>query len=145
VNRFKTASTPQEERRYQSLLASFPDPSTMSSTLEMTLNGDVRTQDAPYLLAQCMRNRDHGPQAWQFVKDRWETILNAYPNNAIVRMLDGIKSLSHADVAADIEAFFEHHKVPQGELTLQQHLEKLRVNVALRQRETDRLAEALRH
>jgi puromycin-sensitive aminopeptidase len=145
VNRFKTASTPQEERRYQSLLASFPDPSTMASTLEMTLNGDVRTQDAPYLLAQCMRNRDHGPQAWQFVKDRWETILKAYPNNAIVRMLDGIKSLSHADVAADIEAFFEHHKVPQGELTLQQHLEKLRVNVALRQRETDRLAEALRH
>jgi puromycin-sensitive aminopeptidase len=143
VHRSKNAATPQEERRYQSLLASFPGADEMASTLQMTLNGDVRTQDAPYLLAQCMRNRDHGPQAWQFVRDHWETILQAYPNNAIVRMLDGIKSLSHPDIAADIEAFFEHHNVPRGELTLQQHLEKLRVNVALREREAERLAKAL--
>lgn len=117
VDRFKHAGTPQEERRYQSLLAAFPGVEEMAATLEMTLNGEVRTQDAPYLIAQCMRNREQGVQAWRFVADHWDRMLEAYPNNAIVRMLDGIKSLSEPDVAAEIEAFFQSHQVPQGDLT----------------------------
>jgi puromycin-sensitive aminopeptidase len=143
VDRFKHAATPQEERRYQSLLAAFPGVEEIASTLEMTLNGEVRTQDAPYLVAQCMRNREQGMQAWRFVVDHWEQMLDAYPDNAIVRMLDGFKSLSEPDIAAEIEAFFQSHKVPQGELTLQQHLERLRVNTALREREAAPLAAAL--
>ncbi len=144
VNRFKNASTPQEERRYQTLLASFPGETEMAATLAMTLNGEVRTQDAPYLVGQCMRNRNNGVQAWRFVRDSWDAMLESYPDNAIVRMLDGFKTLSYPDTAAEIEAFFEAHKVPQGELTLQQHLEKLRVNVAWREREAEQLAAALR-
>jgi puromycin-sensitive aminopeptidase len=143
VDRFKHAVTPQEERRYQSLLAAFPGVDEMASTLAMTLNGEVRTQDAPYLVAQCMRNRDQGVQAWRFVVDHWERMLDVYPDNAIVRMLDGFKLLSEPDIAAEIEAFFQTHKVPQGELTLQQHLERLRVNTALREREAASLAAVL--
>jgi puromycin-sensitive aminopeptidase len=90
-----------------------------------------------------MRNREQGVQAWRFVVDHWEQMLDAYPDNAIVRMLDGFKSLSEPDIAAEIEAFFQSHKVPQGELTLQQHLERLRVNTALREREAAPLAAAL--
>jgi puromycin-sensitive aminopeptidase len=109
----------------------------------MSLSGEVRTQDAPYLVAHCLRHRHHGAQAWQFVKANWDRMLQAYPDNAIVRMLDGVKALSYPDIAADIEAFFADHTVPQGELTLKQHLERLRVNVALREREAGRLATAL--
>jgi len=145
LSRFKQAATPQEERRYQMLLASFPGEQEVATTLEMALHGDIRTQDAPYLVAQCMRHRDHGVMAWRFVRDHWEEMLRAYPNNAIVRMLDGITALSSADVAAEIEAFFAQHAVPQGALTLQQHLEKLRVNVALHAREAAVFAAALRN
>ncbi|ETX07208.1 MAG: hypothetical protein ETSY2_12535 [Candidatus Entotheonella gemina] len=143
VDRFKHAATPQEERRYQTLLAAFPGVDEMASTLDMTLNGEVRTQDAPYLVAQCMRNREQGVQAWRFVADNWDRMLEAYPDNAIVRMLDGFKALSEPDIAAEIEAFFQSHKVPQGDLTLQQHLERLRVNAFLREREAASLAAAL--
>lgn len=143
LHRFKQAATPQEERRYQMLLAAFPGAVDMATTLEMALSGEMRTQDAPYLVAQCMRHRDHGAQAWQFVRTHWEQMLRAYPDNAIVRMLDGIKALSYPEVAVEIEAFFAEHPVPQGALTLQQHLEKLQVNVALRQREAESFAKAL--
>ena len=40
-------------------------------------------------------------------------------------------------------AFFDSHEVPQGELTLRQHLERLQVNVALREREAERFGTAL--
>ncbi len=136
-------ATPQEERRYQSALAAFPGEAEIKRTLEMTLSGDIRTQDAPYLLAVCMRNREQGFLAWQFVKDNWDKINEAFPANSIVRMLSGVTSLSKGEQAEDVFAFFESHDVPQGQLTLQQTLEKLRVNVALRERESERFAQSL--
>jgi hypothetical protein len=59
-------------------------------------------------------------------------------------MLEGITMLADPEVAAEIDAFFAQHPVPQGALTLQQHLEKLRVNVALHAREAEAFAMVLR-
>ncbi len=143
LQRFKSAATPQEERRYQTQLGAFPGAAEIDATLAMTLNGEIRTQDAPYLVGFAMGNDDQGERVWRFVTEHWDEMLEAFPDNAIVRMAGGIRALSKPDIAAEIEKFFETHKVPTGELTMQQHLEKLRVNVALRERESASLAEAL--
>ena len=143
VSRFKDAPTPQEERRYMSALASFPGAGEMQNTLDMCLNGDVRSQDAPYLVNACMINRHHGFTAWEFVKSNWDDMLEAYPDNSIVRMVGGIRSLSKPNQVADIKQFFQSHSVPTGELTLEQYFERLDVNAALRERETTALTEWL--
>ena len=141
--RFKSPLDPQEEQRYLRTLVGFPSSEQMSRTLAMTLSGEIRTQDAPYLLAGCMVNRENGPQAWAFIKDNWDTINKVFPSNSIVRMLSGVRSLSRPEIADEVLAFFGEHEVPQGALTLSQHLERLRINVALRERESERLATAL--
>jgi len=140
---FKDAATPQEETRYMYALAGFPDEAQIERTLEMTLNDEIRTQNAPYVVAYCMMNREHGSRAWQHIKDNWDEMFEKYPTNTIARMLSGVKALSRPEQAEDVLKFFEDHEVPQGRLMLEQHLEKLRVNVALRAREVDRLADAL--
>jgi puromycin-sensitive aminopeptidase len=89
-----------------------------------------------------LTNRTHGPIAWQFVHKNWPTLLERFPSSTIVRMVEGVKWL--IDVAPDVEAFFAEHPVPQGTKTLAQQLERLRVNVALREREHAALALALR-
>ncbi|MDA0676805.1 MAG: ERAP1-like C-terminal domain-containing protein, partial [Chloroflexi bacterium] len=143
LQRFKSASTPQEERRYQTQLGAFPGEAEIAQTLEMALNGQVRTQDAPYLLGYALSNRERGQQVWRYIVQHWDEMVKAYPDNAIVRMAGGIRALSKPAIAAEIEKFFETHKVPTGELTMQQHLEKLRVNVALRERESANLEKLL--
>ena len=143
LKKYRNPSTPQEERRYQSALSAFPGEAEMKRTLAMTLDGTVRTQDAPYLLAVCMRNKYQGPLAWDFVKENWDKINEAFPSNSIVRMLSGVTSLSQDEQAADVLEFFENHDVPQGQLTLQQTLEKLGVNVAFRERESTSFSESL--
>jgi len=143
LKKYRNPSTPQEERRYQSALSAFPGEAEMKRTLTMTLDGTVRTQDAPYLLAVCMRNKYQGHLAWDFVKENWDKINEAFPSNSIVRMLSGVTSLSQDEQAADVLAFFENHDVPQGQLTLQQTLEKLGVNVAFRERESTSFSESL--
>lgn len=143
TQRFKNATTPQEERRYQTQLGAFPGEAEIASTLKMTLNGEVRTQDAPYLLGFALANRYQGTQAWEFVKENWDEIVKAFPDNSIVRMAGGIRAFNKPEIAADVAAFFETHKVPTGELTMQQHLERLRVNLALRARESASLERLL--
>ena len=143
LGRFKYPATPQEERRYMSLLASFPGEGEMQNTLTMCLNGDVRSQDAPYLAGGAMFNRHHGFSAWEFIKSHWDEMLEAYPDNSIVRMVSGVQSLSKPEQAADVKSFFETHSVPTGQLTLEQHLERLDVNMASRQREVGPLTEWL--
>jgi aminopeptidase N len=143
LGRFRKAATPQEERRYRSLLAAFPGSAEMARTLAMTLNGTVRTQDAPFLLAECLGNRDQGPLAWEFIRGHWDQMLREYPDNAIVRMLSGVRALSRPETAASVFRFFAEHQVPKGQRTMDQQLEKLRINVALRERESAPLAAAI--
>ncbi len=143
LGRFRQATTPQDELRYLSALADFDDPELIDRLLAMAITDDVRTQNAPYLLRRAMGNRNHGGRAWQFVQDNWDAINERFPSNSIVRLLEGVRGLSRPDLAESVFAFFETHEVPQGDKTLAQHLERLEVNVALRARESDRLAEHL--
>jgi puromycin-sensitive aminopeptidase len=66
-----------------------------------------------------------------------------FPSNSIVRMLAGIRSVGDAALAAEIEAFAAEHPVPQAKQTMRQHLERMRVTVDLRARESDAIAAAL--
>jgi puromycin-sensitive aminopeptidase len=140
LERFRSSSSPQESLRYLYALASFRQGDLAARTLDMTLNGDVRTQNAPFLLLLLLGNRDVNEQAWEFVKGEWETILERFPDNTISRLLGGITALNTPELAADVAAFVEAHPVPQGARTVEQHLERLRVNVALRAREADAVA-----
>ena len=112
----------------------------MSRTLEFLLSPDVRTQNAPYVLARCILNRDRGDQAWRFVRENWDHANAAFPDPSIVRMVDPVKTLIRPEQQIDVAGFFAEHDIPQAAKTLQQVLERQRVNVALRSREAERLA-----
>ena len=145
ILRMKNAPTPQEELRYLGALADFPDPDLIARLVRMTLTDEVRSQNAPLLLRRALSNRDAGEIAWFFVSSEWEAITTRLPSNSIARFLEGIRGLSKSGTAAEVMAFFETHEVPQGDKILAQHLERLEVNVALRQRESERLARRLLH
>jgi hypothetical protein len=137
---FRTSSSPQEQLRYLFALAGFQPAELVERTLALTTSGEVRTQNAPYLLHTLLAQRSAGPQAWAFVKREWDTITSRFPDNTIPRFLGGVTALSTPELAADVEAFLAAHPVPQGEKQIAQHLERLRVNAALRQREAAAVA-----
>ncbi len=116
----------------------------MARTCELTLSDRVRSQNAPFLLARCMRNRDLGEHAWQFVRRNWETVNERFPSTSIIRMLEGIRMLMRPEQSADVRAFFSERGVPQAAKTLEQLVERQQINTALRTRESDPLATSLR-
>jgi puromycin-sensitive aminopeptidase len=134
VKRFKTAATPQEETRYLFALANFRQEDLIGQTLQLTINGEVRTQNAPYLMRNILLNKDARDKGWAFMKEHWDTMLRQYPDNSIPRMCEGIIGLATAELAADVEEFFGKHPVKQGTKQMEQHLERLRIAVACKAR-----------
>lgn len=139
VAKFKNAQTPQEETRYLFALANFPDEELIERTLELTLHGEVRTQNAPYLMRGILLNRQARDKAWSFLKARWDDMVRLYPDNSIPRMCEGIIGLVTPELEADVQDFFGKHPVKQGTKQMDQHLERLRVALACQARWRDLL------
>ena len=140
---FRAAVTPQDQLRNLYSLADFPSAELVRRACELAMSGEVRSQNAPFLLNRCIANRDHGEQAWAFVRRHWDDATGRFPDNTIIYMIDSVKLLTGEAVSADVQGFFAEHAIPQSAKTLDQVLERQRVNTALRAREADRLAGAL--
>ncbi len=124
-------------------LAEFPSREQIERTIALAFSGEVRTQNAPFLLNRCIANRWQGSYAWQEVRKHWDDANDKFPNNTIVRMIDPVKLLTEPAVVADVQSFFSEHPIPQAAKTLDQVLERQRTNAALAEREAERLGEAL--
>jgi puromycin-sensitive aminopeptidase len=140
---FRTAPTPQEQLRFLYALGEFPEAELIELACEFAFSGEVKTQNAPFLLNRCIANREHGRLAWNVVRQRWAEANERFPGNTIVRMVEPVKLLNKPEEVADVQGFFSEHPIPQAAKTLDQILERQRVNAALREREQDLLREAL--
>ena len=140
---FKEAKTPQESDRFLMALAGFRDLGLLERAIASCLSADVRTQDAWRLFVSLISNEVAGRAAWNFLTENWEKIVAAYPENGMVRLVSGISELDTLDKEAEVKKFFAEHKVKSGDMAVAQALEQLRINVALRERESKKLADHL--
>jgi aminopeptidase N len=141
--KFRSPATPQEQLRYLYALAEFPEAHQIERTVELAFSGEVRTQNAPFLLNRCIANRHHGVATWKALRLRWDEANEKFPGNTIVRMIDPVKLLTAPDVVADVQSFFSERPIAQAKKTLDQVLERQRVNSAMLAREADRLSAEL--
>ena len=138
--RFSTASTPQEERRYLFSLASFQPKSLLERTLARTISGEIRTQDAPFLVSAVLSNVYGRELAWAFAKTNWEKMDRMFPKQGLRRMCGGIVSLATPELERDVRDFFMTRKIDLGGKTLDQYLEQLRISVTVRERDIPALS-----
>ena len=134
--RFRTAATPQEERRYLFSLAAFQPKTLLERTLARTISGEIRTQDAPVLVSTILSNVYGRELAWEFLKTNWETMDQLFPKQGLRRMCGGIVSLATPDLERDVRDFFATRKIDLGGKTLDQYLEQLRIAVTIRERDS---------
>lgn len=133
--RYRTAPTPQEERRYLFALAAFHPKELVGRTLASTINGEIRTQDAPFIVGSLLTNVYGREQAWEFVKANWDQMDKLFPKQGLRRMCGGIVGLATPELERDVRQFFTDRKIDLGGKTLEQYLEQLRVAVSFRERE----------
>jgi aminopeptidase N len=141
--RYRAPKTPQEEQRYLRSLCDFPDPALAERTFALALS-EVRTQDAPYLILDLLASRPSGPATWERLKAAWDDVMARFPVNSHSRMLSGIRVLCRDEALADdVSRFVAEHPVRSGQRSVDQSLERLRINTAFGTRERDGLGQVL--
>ena len=95
-------------------LAEFDDADLMRRTCELAFSGEVKTQNAPFLLNRCIANRFHGELAWSFVQQHWKEANEKFPVNTIVRMVDSTKMLNSDVAEASVQSFDAAIRPPAG-------------------------------
>jgi len=135
LQRFKAARTPQEEHRYLYALAAFRPPELVHRTLEKTTGGEVRSQDAPFLMRALLVGVHSRSLAWEYLQANWETMAKQYPGSAYRRMYEGVTALVSPDWERQVAEFFTSRKIVLGGKTLEQYLEQLRIAVRFQERE----------
>ena len=133
--RFRSATTPQEEQRYLYALTAFRQRELVLQTLERTINGEIRTQDAPFVVRALLMTVHAREAAWEFVKTHWDTMDRLYPKHGLRRMAEGVIGLVTPELEADVHGFFRDRTIDLGGKILEQYLEQLRIGVTLRARE----------
>lgn len=132
--RFRTGTTPQEERRYLFSLVGFRSPALVARTLQSTLNGDIRTQDAASIVGALLSTRHGHDQAWDFLVTQWNTIVQRWPANGQRRLFSHLATRATATRERAVHRFITKHTIDLGGKALAQSLEHMRIAVAFRTR-----------
>ena len=115
VDRYRAGGTPQEELRYINAMTRFTDPDLQDRLLEMLVT-EVRTQNAPYVLAMSLANPVIGTRAWAFMRDRWSDLVDALPRQ--LDLADGRRRARRSGIPRRPRTcwtFFAVPRVPHSE------------------------------
>jgi puromycin-sensitive aminopeptidase len=134
LQRFRAAGTPQEERRYLYALAAFQPEPLLQDTLARAISGEIRTQDAPFIVRLLLLSVYGRGITWRFIKANWDTMDRLFPRQGLRRMCEGVIGLATPEWERDVHRLFDERKIELGGKTLAQYLEQLRIAVAFRMR-----------
>jgi puromycin-sensitive aminopeptidase len=134
VRRFKEAKTPQEEQRYLLALTGFRDAVLIERTLALSVSGEVRLQDAPFVLRSLLLSVHARQKTWAFVRDNWPRINREFATPGLRRLCEGLVGLATPELERDVREFFGKNEVNLGGKLMEQNLEQLGLAVRLRER-----------
>ena len=129
LDRYKNATTPQEELRYLYGISDFPDLAIARDIVERCFE-EFRVQDAPLILGLLTANPAVGSSVWRVLAGRWDEALASFPPSLMVRLTIGIPTFINDPALADaVEAFHRSHTLGGDQRTVEQYLERMRVGL----------------
>ena len=102
--------SPIDENRHLNCLTAVSDVGLAAEVLELC-SGEIRTQNAPYLLGAMLRNRAIGALTWSFIQEHFADFTERFPANSIHRMLDGVTGLVAVDPGDGVPSAGRHPSV----------------------------------
>jgi aminopeptidase N len=134
----RNSADPGEKTDALRTLARFRDPVLMKRTLDYTVSGEVRNQDAWIVLVALLRNRETRDQAWAYMQKNWDKVqvqLTISSGASVVAATGSFCSVQQRD---EVVNFFATHKVESTERTLAKAVDSINDCIQLRSaQETD--------
>jgi len=127
----RRATLQEEKLRALTALTHFRQPDLLRDTLVLSLSPVVRSQDTIRVVAGVAMNPHGRELAWEFVQAHWSEFDQRYGGGGflLTRLIESVTS-SFTTLAKEREVaeFFLRHPVPSATRTIQQCLERIRIN-----------------
>ncbi len=131
-NVYETSANPEFQEGALRMLAEFQNPSLEERSLNYTVSGKVRNQDAAIQFAIALQDPDTRERAWPFIKGHWDQVhalLTPEMGEILVRSTGSFCSAAAKD---DVQTFFASHPVEAADVSVKHALEHIDGCIALR-------------
>jgi puromycin-sensitive aminopeptidase len=133
--RARVEADPAAKRRYLHALARVETPELIARAVELALGDDVPMQDFTSYFGVLLANRATREQAWRLMRDRWDEVRGKAASPILVRRLvESLAVLPERRHLDEVRDFLAAHPVEGARQATAQTLERLQIDVALRER-----------
>jgi aminopeptidase N len=141
----KAAKSPEEYLNFLAGLESFTQPELVERTLAMSLAPEVRSQDAPSVIAAMLYNSETRKQAWAWTKEHWSEVQSRFTISSGARVVAATGAFCDQADRKGVQDFFAAHPVESSERTLAKALHYIDECVDLRAQQSPKLAAWLKN
>jgi aminopeptidase N len=128
----RNSGDPGEKTDALRTLARFRDSALVKRTLNYTVSGEVRNQDAWIVLVALLRNRETRNQTWDYVQKNWEKVHAQLTISSGANVVSATGSFCTVQQRDEVVNFFATHKVESTERTLAKAVDSINDCVQLR-------------
>ncbi len=136
VAAWRAEDDPAFKRRYLLALAAFEEPATCRRAQEMVLGDAVPLQDSAAFIGGLLGNRAAREAFWKALRERWAELAARIGGAPMLlrRVVEAVGQLPERRHLEEAEAFLAAHPVEAAKQAIAQTLERMRQDVALRER-----------
>jgi puromycin-sensitive aminopeptidase len=143
--RARTETDPAAKRRYLHALARIEAPELVARAVGLALTDDVPMQDFSSYLGVLLGNRATREPAFALIRDRWEeTRAKADSPMILRRLVEALATLPERRHLDEVRAFLAVHPLEGAKQAIAQTLERMHMDVGLRDRILPRIGAWLR-
>lgn len=130
---YRKAKSQEEKLRFLGALCNFKDPVLLLRTLNFSQTGEVRSQNMQLPIVQTASNPHGKKLLWPWLKKNWKKVRTKVGagNPLLNRIVASISTVADSTMEPEIRSFFRKNPTPGTERTLDQTLERIRINTAL--------------
>jgi puromycin-sensitive aminopeptidase len=144
-SRARTETDPAAKRRYLHALARVEEVGLTTRAVDLALSDDVPMQDFSSFVGVLLANRETREAAFAMINDRWqETRAKADSPMILRRLVESLATLPERRHMDAVRAFLDKHPIDGARQAIAQTLERMQMDVALRERILPRIGAWLR-
>ena len=143
---YSAATINEEKSRISRGLACTSSKKLVAKTLALSLSKDVRSMDAPTMIANVLANESGTELAWLFLQKNWKELYKRYSSGGhmLPRLTAPLAFFSDKARATEIKDFFKKNPAPGTVRTLLQVEEKILMSDAWKKRDAKKIEKWLK-
>jgi aminopeptidase N len=124
-NLYETSTNPSIQNTSLRLLAEFEKPALVQRSLDFTVSGKVRNQDAALQLTIALQIAANREQTWTYIKTHWDKVQAQLTTAMGGYLVEATGNFCSADARDDVQNFFSTHKVAASDRSLKHAVDRI--------------------